>query len=125
MLLLALVLLVGSTVVVFTAYRFRDTAFLARLQDPEKRVVGLWTWTTIDAVGRMRIHSDHRFDMWFIESKSDEDHPDPRYVAHGQWRIEDQQFIYTDDPEPLRGGIPAAEQRGSLADFGPYIKRVR
>jgi hypothetical protein len=119
-----LVLLVGSAIFAFTAYRFRDTPFLAHLQAPEKRIVGVWEWTTIDAVGRMKIHPDHRYEMWFVETKRDEDHPNPEYVMHGQWRIEGQEFIYIEDPNPLTGRVFAA-QRGPLADFGPYTKRVR
>jgi len=93
--LLGLVLLGACAAIAVTGYRLRDTALLARLQAPERRLVGLWTWTTIDASGRMRIRSDHRFDMWFIESKSDEDHPDPRYVTHGPWRVEGREFVYS------------------------------
>ena len=56
-LLLALVFLAGSAVVGFATYRIRDAKLFSRLSATEKQVIGVWTWTTIDAVGRMRIRA--------------------------------------------------------------------
>ena len=123
-LLLALMLLAGSAVIAFSGYRMRDAVLFARLSESEKKLVGVWTWTTIDAVGRMRIRPNHRFDMWFIESKHDEDHPDRRYAMHGRWRIEGAEFIYVYNPGQLSGGLPTEEQRGRLTDFGKSITKV-
>ena len=124
-LLLAFAILAASAVVGVAAYRVREAVLFARLSEPEKKVIGVWTWTTIDAVGRMRIRPSHRFDMWFVESKSDEDHPASRHVTHGSWRIEGDEFVYTYDPGQLGGFLAAEEHRGPVADFSGSMKRVR
>jgi hypothetical protein len=116
-LLLALALLVGSAVVGFAIYRIRDAVLFSHLSIPEKQVIGVWTWTTIDAVGRMRMRPSHRFDMWFVEEKSDEDHPDSRYVTHGRWSVEGPQFVYIHDPGQLGGQLQPEEHRIPLSDF--------
>ena len=123
-LLLALVFLAGSAVVGFATYRIRDSVLFSRLSATEKQVIGVWTWTTIDAVGRMRIRPSHRFDEWFIESERDEDHPDSRSVSHGRWSIEGAEFVYFHDPplsEALRDWKPP---HIPLADFGDGMKKV-
>ncbi|HYJ04493.1 MAG TPA: hypothetical protein VEX43_05125 [Chthoniobacterales bacterium] len=122
-LLIALVILAGSAVVAFAAFRVREAVLFARLSDTEKKVIGVWTWTSIDAVGRMKIRPDHRLDMWFIESKRDEDHPDARSVIRGRWKIEGTEFRYVYDPG--QGSLSGQEQHGPLADFGVRITRVR
>jgi hypothetical protein len=122
-LLLALVLLAGSAVVAFAAYRIRDAVLYSQLSTAEKQVIGVWTWTTIDAVGRMKIRSNHRFDMWFIESKRDEEHPDARSIIRGRWKIEDTEFRYVYDPG--QGSLSGQEHHGPLADFGVGMTRVQ
>jgi len=124
-LLLALAILAASAVVAVAAYCVREAVRFARLSEPEKKVIGVWTWTTIDAVGRMTIRPNHRFDMWFIESKSDQDHPKSRDVTHGRWKIEGDEFVYTYDPGQLGGLLAAKEHRGPVADFGGSMRRVR
>src|SRR3954469_16435899 len=109
-LLLALALLACSAVAGYATYRIRDAVLFSRLAPTEKQVIGVWTWTTIDAVGRMRMRPSRQFDMWFVEEKSDEDHPDPRLVTHGHWRVEGAEFIYAYDPGQLGG---------QLKDFEP------
>ena len=123
-LLLALAFLASSAVVGFATYRIRDAVLLSRLSATEKQVIGVWTWTTIDAVGRMRIRPNHRFDEWFVESERDEDHPDSRSVSHGRWRIEGAEFAYIHDPplsEALRDWKPP---HIPLSDFGDGMKKV-
>jgi hypothetical protein len=122
-LLLAIVLLAGSSVVAFAAFHIREAVLFSRLSSTEKQVVGVWTWTTIDAVGRMRIRPNHRLDMWFIESKRDENHPDTRSVIRGRWKIEGTEFSYVYDPG--QGSLSGQEHRGPLADFGVGIAKVR
>jgi hypothetical protein len=123
-LLYALGLLVAIAIGTFAAPRVRDALLVTALSDPEKKVIGVWTWTTIDAVGRLRISPNHRFDMWFIESKRDENHPDPRYVTHGNWRIEAAEFVYLQDPgqfpEELRDWKPP---HIPLSDFGTSMTK--
>ena len=122
---LGLVLLVASAVVAFTGYRLRDTALLAWLQEPERRVVGLWKWTVSDAEGRMRIFADHRVEHWFVDQKSDEDHPDPRDVIHGRWSIQGSDFVHINDPGQIDGGLAVEEHRIPISHFGNGMWRVR
>jgi hypothetical protein len=123
-LLLLFVLLAVSAVAGFAAYRIRNAVLFSQLSATEKRVIGVWTWTTIDAVGRMRMRPSHQFDMWFINSKSDEDHPDPRLVTHGRWSIEGTQFVYIHDPGQLDGQLQVDEYRIPVSDFGDGMKKV-
>lgn len=120
-LLLALVLLAGSAAVAFAISRIRDAVLFSGLSTTEKQVIGVWTWTTIDAVGRMRIRASHRFDEWFIESERDEDHPDSRLVTHGRWSIEGAEFVYVHDP-----GYQFALEHPHipLSDFRGGMKKV-
>ncbi|HKP02457.1 MAG TPA: hypothetical protein VJU77_03760 [Chthoniobacterales bacterium] len=120
-LLLALVLLAGSSVVAFAALRIRDAVLFSHLSATEKRIIGVWEWTTVDAVGRMRIRPNHRFDEWFLESERDEDHPDSRSVTHGRWSIEGAEFVYVHDPH-----YPFALEHPHipLSDFGDGMKKV-
>ena len=118
-LLLALLLLAGSAVVAFAAYRIRDAVLYSRLSATEKQVIGVWTWTAIDATGYMRIRPNHRFDQW------SEDYPDARYVTHGAWSIEGAEFVYIHDPgqlsEELRDWKPP---HIPLSDFGAGMMKV-
>src|SRR5947209_2961245 len=104
-----LLLLAASAVVAFATYRIRDAVLFSRLSAAERQVIGVWTWTTIDAVGRMRIRPNHRFDEWFVESERDQEHPESRLVSHGHWRIEGAEFIYVHDPGQLGGQLLALE----------------
>ncbi len=122
-LLVVLVILASSTIVAFAAYQIRDAVLFARLPDTEKKVIGVWTWTTIDAVGRMRMRPNHRFEMWFIESKRDEEHPDSRNIIHGRWTVEGTEFKYICDPGQL-GQVQPEQQRIPISDFGDGMKRV-
>jgi hypothetical protein len=95
-----------------------------RLSPAEEKVVGTWEWTTIDAVGRMTVHPNHRFDLWFIDSKEDEDHPDPQYVTHGRWTVDGTEFTSTFDPGQLGGQLSAEQHRIPVSDFGSSMKKV-
>ena len=114
-LLLILALLAGSAVAGYATYRIRDAVLFARLSDSEKKVIGVWTWSSIDATGYMRIRANHRFDEWFDESKS---------VTHGRWSIEGADFVYIHEPalsEALRDWKPP---HIPLSDFGDGMKKV-
>lgn len=121
-LVVALVILASTAVVAFAAYRVREAVLFAHLSDSEKKVIGVWTWTSIDAVGRMKIRPDHRLVMWFIESKRDEDRPDARSVIHGRWRVEGTEFTYVYDAG--QGSLSGQEHHGPLSDFGVGVTRV-
>jgi hypothetical protein len=125
-LLLALAVLAASAVVGFATYRIREVVRFARLSDTEKKIIRVWEWTTIDAVGRMRIRANHRFDEWFIESERDADHPPARLVTHGRWSIEGAEFVYVHDPGQLGGQLLALEHPHiPLSDFADGgMKRV-
>lgn len=97
-LLFALIIVAASAGVGFATYRVREAVRFARLSETEKRVIGVWEWTTMHAVGRMRIRASHRFDEWFVESERDEEHPESRHVTHGRWSIEGAEFVYVHDP---------------------------
>src|SRR5262245_48831409 len=118
-LLLLLVVLAGSSIVGFATNRVRNVILFSRLSTEEKQVIGVWTWTTIDAIGRMRIRPNHEFDEWFVESERDEDYPDSRLVSHGRWSIQGAEFVYIHDPplsDELRDWKPPPIP---LSDFGP------
>src|SRR5437870_5303151 len=121
-LLVALVLLAGSAVVAFAAYRIREAVLYSRLSATEKQVIGVWTWTTIDAVGRMKIRPSHGIDMWFVESKRDEEHPNARSIIRGRWKIEGTEFRYVYDLG--QGSLSGQEHHVPLADFGVGMTRV-
>jgi hypothetical protein len=123
-LLLLLVVLMASSIIGFATNRVRDAILFSHLSAAEKQVIGVWTWTTIDAIGRMRIRSDHTFDEWFVEPEREEDHPDSRSVSHGRWSIEGAEFVYIHDPplsEALRDWKPP---HIPISDFGDGMKKV-
>lgn len=124
--LVALVMLAASAGVGFAVYHVREAVRFARLSDTEKKVIGVWEWTTMHAIGRMRIRASHRFDEWFIESERDEDHPESRLVTHGRWSIEGAEFVYVHDPGQLGGQLLALEHPHiPLSDFADGgMKRV-
>jgi hypothetical protein len=121
-LLIALAVVAASAAMGFAVYRVREAVRFARLSDAEKKIIGVWEWTTIDAVGRIRIRASHRFDEWFLDSERDQDHPDSRLVTHGRWSIEGAEFVYIHDP-----GYPFALEHPHipLSDFGDGMKKVR
>ncbi|MEY2506474.1 MAG: hypothetical protein QOH01_803 [Verrucomicrobiota bacterium] len=90
-LLLALILLAGSAVVAFAACRIRDALLFSRLSETEKKVVGAWSWTYLEGVGRMIFTADHRVKAGF--PPPDSTRPavrdrDFEYLLSGTWRVE-------------------------------------
>jgi hypothetical protein len=124
-LLIALLVIVGGAGGAVAADKVYEGVLFARLSPPEKKTIGVWGWTTIDAIGRMRVRPNHRWDIWFIESQRDEDHPNRRLVTHGRWTIDGTDFIYINDPGQLGGKLPVETNRIPLSDFGPHMMKIR
>jgi hypothetical protein len=121
--LFAVIILAASAGLGFAIYHVREAVRFVRLSETEKKVIGVWEWTTMHAVGRMRIQASHRFDEWFVESKHDEEHPESRHVTHGSRSIEGAEFVYVHDP-----GYPFAQEHPHipLSDFADGgMKKIR
>jgi hypothetical protein len=113
-LLVALVILASSAVVAFAAYRVREAVLFSRLSEAEKKIVGAWSWTYLESVGRMIFTADHRVKEGF--PRRDEEQPprsdrDFAYGTFGTWRLEDDVLILVTDTdlrpwaEPIKGKI--------------------
>jgi hypothetical protein len=90
-LLLAFILLAGGAVVAFAACRIRDALLFSRLSEAEKKIVGAWSWTYLEGVGRMIFTADHRVKEGF--PPPDATRPavrdsDFEYLLSGTWRVE-------------------------------------
>ena len=124
-LLIVIAVVAASLLVTVGAYAIHEAVLFAQLSAEEKTTIGVWGWTTIDAIGRMRIRPNHRWDIWFIESGRDEYFPRARLVTHGYWKIEGSQFTYVNDPGQLGGLLPVQENHIPLSDFGSGMKKLR
>jgi hypothetical protein len=113
-LLLALLLLAGSAVVAFAAFRIRESVLFSRLSPTEKKIVGAWSWTYLEGVGRMIFTADHGVKAGF--PPEDPDKPairdrDFTYLSSGMWHVEGDVLV-TDINNQLL--IDLAQRRGFL-----------
>src|SRR5215831_17894963 len=113
-LLFALVILASSAIVAFAAYRVREAVLFARLPEAEKKIVGAWSWTYLEGVGRMIFTPDHRVKEGF--PKGDDERPprsdrDFAYRTFGTWHLEHDVLVLITDTdlrpwaEPIMGKI--------------------
>ena len=56
----ALVIALSVVLVTVAASQIRQAVLFARLSDTEKKIVGAWSWTYLEGVGRMIFTADHR-----------------------------------------------------------------
>ena len=86
-----LVIAVAAVVLSFTAYQIYQAVLFARLSETERKIVGAWSWTYIEGVGRMVFTADHRVKEGF--PPDDPNRPAVRdndftYSLSGTWRVE-------------------------------------
>jgi hypothetical protein len=89
--LVALLIALSVAIVAITAYQVRQAVLFGRLSDIEKKVVGAWSWTYIEGVGRMIFSADHRMKEGFPPddlNKSAVHDRDFTYLLSGTWRVE-------------------------------------
>src|SRR3978361_509599 len=84
-LLAALAIALGMVLLAVAAYHIRQAVLFARLSKPEKKIVGAWSWTYIEGVGRMVFTADHRVKSGF-----------PPEVQDGR-KLADYQFKWFDE----------------------------
>ena len=73
------------------AYQIYQAVLFARLSATEKKIVGAWSWTYLEGVGRMVFTADHRVKEGF--PPDDPNRPairdnDFTYSLSGTWRVE-------------------------------------
>jgi hypothetical protein len=121
-LLLAVALLAGSAVVAFTALRIRDAVLFSRLSATEKRIVGAWSWTYIEGVGRMIFRADRTV----IEGFPPDDPEKPAvhdsdftFLLAGTWHVEGD-ILVTDITNQ-----PVLDRWGDMPDKPQFDRKVR
>ncbi len=70
----------------------------------ERKIVGAWSWTYIEGVGRMVFTADHRVKEGFPPEDKDGRHlPDDQftYLESGTWRLESDVLVTEVDNQPL------------------------
>jgi hypothetical protein len=67
----------------------------------EERVVGTWLYTGMDAFGRITFTRDHKVLFCFPDAR--EQPCDPKWTAHGTWRISGEDVVYNIDYSALSG----------------------
>lgn len=82
---------VAAVVLIFVADQIYQAVLFTRLSETEKKIVGAWSWTYIEGVGRMVFTADHRVKEGF--PPSDSTRPairdgDFEYLLSGTWRVE-------------------------------------
>jgi hypothetical protein len=85
------VIAVAAVVLSFTAYQIHQAVLLARLSETEKKIVGAWSWTYLEGVGRMIFTADHRVKEGFppLDPNRPAIHDnDFTYSLSGTWRVE-------------------------------------
>jgi hypothetical protein len=87
----ALVIALCVVLVAVVASQIRRAVVFGRLSDTEKKIVGAWSWTYIEGVGRMIFTADHRVKEGF--PPEDPNKPairdrDFTYLLSGMWHVE-------------------------------------
>ena len=90
-----------------------------RLSANERRLIGTWEYTTVDAIGRLRFYADHKVALWFVDSA--EEGIEPRDAFNGTWRVDGDQVALNIDyksafkDSPLKP--PESEGKMPLSQF--------
>jgi hypothetical protein len=74
----------------------------------EQKVIGAWSWTYIEGVGRMMFSADHRVKVGFPPDDKDGrkiDDSEFEIVQAGTWRLEGDVLVTETDTKPLRNII--------------------
>ena len=113
-LLVTMVVLASSIFVALTVHYVRQVVLLARLSPAEKKIIGAWSWTYLEGVGRMIFTADHRVKEGF--PPDDPNKPAVRdrdftYTLSGTWRVEGDVLVTDIDNQLL---IDLAGRRGFL-----------
>ena len=88
-------------------YYARHAVLVARLSDAEKKIVGAWSWTYIEGVGRMIFGVDRRVKEGF--PPDDPEKPavhdaDFTYLLSGIWHVEGDILVTDISNQPLIDG---------------------
>ena len=105
--LMVLVVAAAVAALAVAGYHVRQRMLFARLSPAEKRIVGAWSWTYIEGVGRMIFSVDHRVKEGF--PPDDPEKPavhdrDFTYLLSGTWRIEGDILVTDITNQPLIDG---------------------
>jgi hypothetical protein len=95
----------------------------ARPSAMEQQVVGAWSWTYIEGVGRMIFSADHRVKEGFPpDDKDGRKIGDSEFeiVQAGTWRLEGDMLVTEMDNRPLRDMI----QHLSPSEVPPFEKKT-
>jgi hypothetical protein len=101
----------------------------------ERRVIGGWEYSTLDAIGRMRFCPDHKTAWSFVEGSAES--IEPQEAVYGTWQIRgmypvcdmDYTAVFKDSdmkPPPSHGKLPLADflvPRPKTGDR-PYMVRI-
>jgi hypothetical protein len=89
--LVALLIALSVAIAAIAGYQVRQAVLVGRLSDIEKKVVGAWSWTYIEGVGRMIFSADHRVKEGFPPddlNKPAVHDRDFTYLLSGTWRVD-------------------------------------
>src|SRR3954467_8182931 len=90
-LLLTAAVALDLTVAAVAGYQIRQSVLFARLSDTEKKIVGAWSWTYLEGVGRMIFTADHRVKEGFPPEEPNKPairDRDFTYLSSGMWHVE-------------------------------------
>jgi hypothetical protein len=90
-LLFALVVALCVILVAVGASQIKQAMLFARLSDTEKKIVGAWSWTYLEGVGRMIFTADHRVKEGFPPEGPNKPairDRDFTYLLSGTWHVE-------------------------------------
>ena len=122
-----IIVAIAAVVVGFVAYQIRQAVLFARLSATEKKIVGAWSWTYVEGVGRMVFTADHKVKEGF--PPDDPNRPairdsDFTYLSSGTWRVEGDVLVTDIDNHLLIERFP---RRSSLErpEFDRKVRRER
>ncbi len=108
--------------VAFAAYSICQAVLFARLSDTEKKIVGAWSWTYIEGVGRMIFSADHRVKEGFPPDDSDKPAVHDRdftYLLSGSWRVEGDVLVTDITNQPV------IDRWGNMPDKPEFDRKIR
>jgi hypothetical protein len=89
-----------------------------RISPAERRIIGIWEFTGLDATGRVVFRSDHKI----VDLFRDGDGPEAKWVptSWGTWRLDGNEIVT--DEEMLVGDYSASERRIGRIMIGKFEK---
>lgn len=120
--LVALVIAAAITLAAVAANQIRQAVLFARLSDTEKKIVGAWSWTYIEGVGRMIFTADRKVKEGFPPDDSEQPAIHDRdftYLLSGTWHIEGDILVTDITNQPL------IDRWRSMLDKPEFDRKVR